>query len=437
MKKLISSGEDKVSYIQIFGFILIVTGVLAIIIAGLFKNDASVIAISFFITMLGVAFAFPKLLEGNDGLSTMRIVVFMVTNVICILLIKIGWNKESLECIGLNQWWMGVIAFVFGAKATQSYFESKLAVPPEIPKTGMAAVQFSNADIAKLAVVQNEQYLKTKFSNIVSVSDAVHDLNSTESHVIALYLKDYNTVGIPDRLEVKMADGSVKTIATEIIKGVGIGKIHVNQLDQISNENSLGSVCCQIVTEDNQKKVVTAGHVFSKGDSTNFHGELTKAEQSKALINDSEIGNWYFQIIDYKTDVALASIENWQNDSKYISFKDKEHHQVNDSDIGKTKVRVVSNIFDPKQRDAFILDYNTQWEVQYDDKTTTKNNVIVIGNSPDRNNSETVSRKGDSGGCVFEPVSGNLVGLILGGNAMFTWVLPLNEVFEYYNYKLS
>jgi len=32
MNKLISSGENKVSYVQIFGFILIVTGVLAIII---------------------------------------------------------------------------------------------------------------------------------------------------------------------------------------------------------------------------------------------------------------------------------------------------------------------------------------------------------------------------------------------------------------------
>src|SRR5205823_1376178 len=63
------------------------------------------------------------------GLSTMRIVVFMIVNVICLLLIKIGWGKEihSLEQIGLDQYWMGVIAFVFGAKATQSFFESKMA----------------------------------------------------------------------------------------------------------------------------------------------------------------------------------------------------------------------------------------------------------------------------------------------------------------------
>lgn len=437
-RKLISYSESEISFTQIGGFTLIVAGVIAIILFGCL-DKSSLIAISFFIIMLGVAFAFPKLLEGNDGLSTMRIVVFMVVNVICLLLLKIGWGKDSLECIGLDGWWMGVIAFVFGAKATQTYFESKFAVPKTEPqKVGMAAIEYTNADIAKLAVEQNQQVLKVKFPNILSISDAVHDLNSTDSHVIALYIKDNNTVGIPDKLEIKMPDGTVKTISTEIVKGVGVGKIHINQTDDISNGNSFGSVCCIVVTEDKQKKIVTAGHVFSKGYSTNFHGELTEAEQTRAQINDSEIGNWYFQIINDKTDVALASIENWEDDNKYISFKNKEHYQVKDSDIGKTKVSVISNIYDPKQRDAFILDHNTQWDVQYDDyKTTTKNNVIVIGNSPDRNISETVSRKGDSGGCVFEPSSGNLVGLILGGNAKFTWVLPLNEIFENYKYKLS
>src|SRR4029079_3337824 len=130
--------------------------------------------ISFFIIMLGMAFAFPSLLKGRGKeVSTMRIVVFMMVNVICLLLIKIGWDPriKSLSEIGLDQYWMGVIAFVFGAKALQSYFESKMAVPKETPKSGMAAVDYNNADIAKLAVEQNQQFLKIKFPNILSVSD--------------------------------------------------------------------------------------------------------------------------------------------------------------------------------------------------------------------------------------------------------------------------
>jgi hypothetical protein len=90
--------------------------------------------------MLGFAFAFPELLrDSTKGLSTMRIVVFMIVNVICILLLKIGWDQPSLKAIGLDQYWMGVIAFVFGAKATQTYFESKLAVPGAIAANAAAA----------------------------------------------------------------------------------------------------------------------------------------------------------------------------------------------------------------------------------------------------------------------------------------------------------
>lgn len=433
-RKLIGQKEN-VSYTQIVGCLFILFGMIVMIVTGVFTNPplSSAISISFFITMLGIAFAFPSLLEGNEGLSTMRIVVFMMTNVICMLLIRIGWDKTSLNDIGLDQWWMGVIAFVFGAKATQSYFESRMAAPSEASKTGMASVQYSNADIAKLAVAQNEQFLKTKFPNIVSVSDAVHDLNSTYSHVIALYLKDNNTVGIPDKLEVKMPDGSVKTIATEIVKGVGIGKVCTNQLDQIQNtDQAKGSVCCVVVTQNGEKAVVTAGHIYSDGRSDSCNGAITGGSQ--ALINGITIGPWIFQMINYKTDVALASIANYLPDANYQSFAGKNHYTVGDSDVKQTEVILISNV--NKTRKGFILDYNTAWDVEYADDVFQKDQVIVIGSTNDRDSSQTLSERGDSGGCVFEPKSGNLVGLILGGNDKFTWVLPLQDLFNSQNFKM-
>jgi hypothetical protein len=52
----------------------------------------------------------------------------MMINVVCMLLLKIGWpdTVTSLRDIGLDQWWMGLIAFIFGAKAMQAFFESKM-----------------------------------------------------------------------------------------------------------------------------------------------------------------------------------------------------------------------------------------------------------------------------------------------------------------------
>lgn len=441
-KDFLRKNEGSLTILQIAGFILLLLGVISLIISSFFKPDIypsipSIISISFFVTMLGFSFAFPSLLEGNEGLSTMRIVVFMITNVICMLLLKIGWANgiASLEQIGLNQYWMGVIAFVFGAKATQSFFESRMAIPKETPKVGMAAIEYTNAETAKLALVQNEQYLKVKFPNILSVSDAVHDLDQSESHVIALYLKDNNTVGIPDRLEVKMPDGKTNTISTEIVKGVGGGGIQINQKDEIRNKNNHGSVCC-VVDTSNGPKVVTAGHVFSNGNTTNYGGELDVSDQTPAQVNKSLIGNWFFQIINQKNDVSLASLDDLKEDLALISFKGKGHYKISDFDIRKTQVKIVSNVFSPNERTGYILDYNTVWEVKYKNEKVIKKNIVVIGSTTDRNTSKTVSQGGDSGGCVYEPISGNLIGLILGGNSMFTWVLPLQEIFEIFDYKL-
>lgn len=90
------------------------------------SSEGKQVAIFFFIIMLGMSFAFPTLLEGpNNDLSTMRITVFMMVNVICMLILKNGWDAGSMKNIGVDEYWMGIIAFVFGAKATQSFFESK------------------------------------------------------------------------------------------------------------------------------------------------------------------------------------------------------------------------------------------------------------------------------------------------------------------------
>jgi hypothetical protein len=134
-RKLLHNTEDKISYLQIIGFVVILLGLLNLFVEKVFFTiSGGTIAVDFFSIMMGMVFAYPDLLrDSNKGLSTMRLVVFMMINVICILLLKIGWGQDSLAKIGLDQYWMGLIAFVFGAKATQSYFESKLAPPIPTP----------------------------------------------------------------------------------------------------------------------------------------------------------------------------------------------------------------------------------------------------------------------------------------------------------------
>jgi uncharacterized membrane protein len=121
----------KENLISLIGYLLLLTGIIGLI-CNTVCSDEQIqtrsinISIFFFLTILSLAFIFPSMLKASSGdISTMRIIVFMMACVISMLLLKMGIAKNSLTEIGLDQWWMGVIAFVFGAKATQSYFETK------------------------------------------------------------------------------------------------------------------------------------------------------------------------------------------------------------------------------------------------------------------------------------------------------------------------
>jgi len=443
-RNLISSKEEKVSFLQILGFKLILIGLIIMFYSVCCGTIAvaSGVAISFFTIMLGFAFAFPSLLQDkNNGLSTMRIVVFMMVNIICILLLKIGWNAKDFAEIKIDGYWVSIIAFVFGAKATQSFLESKLAVPEVEPtKTGVAALNYTNADIAKLAVEQNQQYLKIKFPNVVSISDAVHNLNQTETHVIALYLKDNNAKGIPEKLEVKMPDGAVKTIDTEIISNVGKAKIQIGQgSDNISdsaNPDYTGSICCMVksTTDPNFFGVVTSGHVYSNGSFLNCGGLLNGSQKKNILIDGTKAGEWYLQLMNNQQDLAIAKLDSRPDiNSAYKSFPG-EYYTVTDADVNPQtpNVTIISN---KKTRDAFIVDYDVAFDIDYTNKPNYVNNIILIGSSNIRDKSSSLSEGGDSGGCVYHKTTNKLIGMLLGGNDKFTFILPIKDTLDYYNFK--
>jgi len=366
-------------------------------------------------------------------------------NVICMLLLKIGWTANSLTEIGLNGSWMGVIAFVFGAKATQSYFESKFAVPENTPvKVGVSALEFTNAEIAKLAVEQNQQYLKVKFPNIVCISDAVNDLNDSESHVVVLYLKDNNIKGIPDSLNVELPGKIKKTIATEIIQGVSEGKIQFGNGDSITDINSsynpsdsVGSICCAVQSVNNPAffGIITCAHIYTHGDyNENDNTVLVSSMQRDVYVNNAIVGKWFYKQMHYSQDLIIAELIDKSSLDPQIKFNN-QYYTVSDLDVKNhsSKVTVLSK--ENKRTEAFILDYNVGYPFRYENGTFYKKDIILIGNVPDRSKSKPISEKGDSGSCVFitgiddvtQNVVNKMVGILIGANENFTFVLPIQS----------
>ncbi|HMI06050.1 MAG TPA: hypothetical protein VK528_00785 [Flavobacterium sp.] len=441
---LIQSNVYKSTFIQMIGFTLIGLGVAYISIflfpriAQYFSCSDSIsgesMGICFFIIMLGVGFAFPELLKGDkdEGLSTMRIVVFMMTNVICLLLIKIGWNPEinNLEEIGLDGYWVSVIAFIFGGKAAQYYFESKLAAPKAIPS-------LNKAEIAKMAVVQHRDALLARYPNIESVSDSY---DGAGDYVVTIYLKHDNSESLPKELPVSV-QGSETMVRTEIIPDSGIGEPHGGTLtDEISDKKTpayYGSVCCVVESTKvpGLKGVVTSGHVFTNGRYEDYGGPVNPSQATDTLINGNKKGKLYIQQMEYNQDIAIAANtaeDNWL--PKHLSFA-SGFYQVKDTDVKTPVANATILSRNDNERHAFILDYNVSFEIKYKNTSRYIRNIILIGSTNDRATSRTVSAGGDSGSCVYDRETKKLIGMLLGGNKKFSFVLPLENSLQAFNFK--
>ena len=118
-----------------FGLVLILMGV-----AGLFATaiisftkyaglDAgSLPAASFLVLILGMAFAFPSMLEEESKqVSTMRVVVLTVVLVFATLYIKLGWIAGTFEQFKIDPSWIYILGLAFGSKAVQKFGEEKEA----------------------------------------------------------------------------------------------------------------------------------------------------------------------------------------------------------------------------------------------------------------------------------------------------------------------
>src|SRR6185436_20718165 len=115
-----------------FGFTLVwigIIGFISAIIVG-YKLNADVRsalpALSFLVTMFGISFCFPSLLEESKGqLSTMRIVVFAVTMVFCVIYIRLAWNLSAFEKLTIDQKWVYILGLAFGGKVIQKFGEEE------------------------------------------------------------------------------------------------------------------------------------------------------------------------------------------------------------------------------------------------------------------------------------------------------------------------
>ena len=87
---------------------------------------------SFLIIMIGLAFAFPSMLEESPGaISTMRIIVFAIVMVFCVIYLKIGWSVGTIGEFSIDKTWIYILGLAFGSKVFQKFGEESETVKAE------------------------------------------------------------------------------------------------------------------------------------------------------------------------------------------------------------------------------------------------------------------------------------------------------------------
>ncbi len=116
-----------------FGVVLIVAGTLGFLASVIISftaysgiDQGALPAASFLFILIGIAFAFPSMLQdsGTGGVSTMRIIVFAVVLLFCTIYIKIGWSISKFEEFTIDQRWIYILGLAFGSKAFQRFGEN-------------------------------------------------------------------------------------------------------------------------------------------------------------------------------------------------------------------------------------------------------------------------------------------------------------------------
>ena len=444
-RKLIKKKEEKISILQIIGFIQLQLGIISLMICAFFSDSSltpSVIAVSFFVIMIGYSFAFPSLLEGNQGLSTMRIIVFMVTNVICMLLLKIGWAVACLTDIGLDEYWMGVIAFVFGAKATQSFFESKMADVmdsaarngKEPNNTGSASETVPDENLIKLAI---KQFSLKHLEGVVGVGRSVKDINGKKEIGVQINVNDEKYIEkykVP--LEV-IKDNGDKAMITPNVVFVGNPTTHNgvagSGITNSGGQNGCGTIGCIVKSNAHpeNKYILSCQHVLNHDHHFNTRGQqndITFINQNGVIAKHTK------GLRTHEIDAGLAEIT--QQFTNANIGKIGPVRTISISDLDETvKVTLTGYDVDNTQvqtNEGVIINNEFYSEFEYAGEIGKfgMEDLIVISNK----NGDTytsISKPGYSGSLVIDSEK-RAIGLLVGGDLNYSYAIPINKILTYF-----
>lgn len=285
----------------------------------------------------------------------------------------------------------------------------------------------SGHELVNLAIKQWQKKLHKKFNNINFLNDSVILVNGKHKHVLGIFLFDDETKGIPTSLPVKIPNGKIRNVKTDITCGLGEIKINAGMNGTIAHEDSpgyTGSACCLLNDSERNTFLLTNGHVLSDGFVQNAP---MNSDNGLALYEDEKIGSWCYSNMNTEGDFALVQVEEASLDRLDTEKFNNQIYTITKSDWLKIKIKIRGNKC--KLREVYVMEVVTKrLKITYKNaESITMDEVILLADKPDKTTCLPVTQSGDSGGLAYT-MDNKLVGIITAGDNKFSYILPINKL---------
>ena len=248
--------------------------------------------------------------------------------------------------------------------------------------------------------------------------------------VIVLHSTVQQNAGYPPFFQGRLDSGKIFTVKTEVVYGFQLPEIHLEEGDSISHVNfgnKPGTICCR-VKDHERTYLLTCAHVMTGGSSTvniqstdGWINAVTQNDTESADTNFAPIGNWAFAVIDNEIDVALS--ETTQIVQPVVNINVPPANYTD----GMNGAEVFVNGKLNKTR-AFVQGHlETDLEFRYNGANHRLRDLILVSKNK-IGSPVTATQGGDSGAMVYLAKDKIALGMVVGGNGQYTYLIPLSKI---------
>ena len=265
-------------------------------------------------------------------------------------------------------------------------------------------------------------------ANVVYVGRGRKVIRGRLQTVVIFYLLDANRTTVPSLIRTELNSGRKVDVATYTVINVdAIPRIHFDP--GLTIQNGRGSICCLLghIDKPDSLYALTCSHVLTDGSMIDKGGDMSGSMTETIRVCRRVNGQWIYGLRDTEFDIALIEADTARLTHEYTFVPTLNRFPASTA-FEKRRVMLHSQQSEPAE--GFILAVNESVDMQYTDETPMLHNLLEIGNTTDDQSSQAISIGGDSGALLYDADTNEPIGMVVGGNARFTYAIPLSTILQ-------